>query len=601
MKHNYKIFSTILLLILIFLCLSNTAYARDVVDNLSIDVELLDDGSAIITEVWDTYASIGTENYKTFENLDGASIEYLRVYEDGIEYQDVADWNSNASRTDKAYKSGIKQIGPDSYEIIWGIGDYGRHIYTVEYKINNFVYRYDKSAGVYWKFVGKDFDLPIENLEFRMHRRSGFDYDDVRIWSYGYLGGVYLDKNGSEIYGGSDSRLASYNFFEVKVAMPNDYVPYAEKRSGDIESVWLEEEEMREREDKFERFIDNITTIVITIVFIVGGIAVSYFGIKLIVDIKKYNAKFKLGDEKYFSTPPLDNYLLLHAFAHFRNKKKWSEHLFDAVILQLTLNNNIQVEKINELKDTKSNNIKISFIKEPSIQNNVEYLLYKYMKDAAGADGILEPNEFKKYCERNYMQTNKIYTALEKELLRLLKNDGYVEKSGSNVNPLRIFLLIAVFSPFGPFVIFLFFLYALYSIFFGKLPFTNLPLTDKGFEMYKNITRFKNYLEDYSALVEHSYINAELWDTYMVYASAMGISDKVREEFSKLNPQYIAERQTHYNSHRSVSRTFVSGMKSGMSTYSRKTGSSGGRSGRGGGRSRGGGGGGRGGGGGGRR
>lgn len=195
----------------------------------------------------------------------------------------------------------------------------------------------------------------------------------------------------------------------------------------------------------------------------------------------------------------------------------------------------------------------------------------------------------------------QLETALENELLRLLKNDGYVEKSGSNVNPLGIFLLIAVFSPFGPFIIFLFFLYAIYSIFFGKVPFTNLPLTNKGFEMYKNVTRFKNYLEDYSALVEHSYINAELWDTYMVYASAMGISDKIREEFSKLNPQYIAERQTHYNSHRSVSRIFVSGMKSGMSTYSRKTGSSGGRSGRGGGRSRGGGGGGRGGGGGGRR
>ena len=46
----------------------------------------------------------------------------------------------------------------------------------------------------------------------------------------------------------------------------------------------------------------------------------------------------------------------------------------------------------------------------------------------------------------------------------------------------------------------------------------------------------KNFLLDYSLIDERSHIEVKVWESYLIYAQLLGITDKVNTEFKKLYP-----------------------------------------------------------------
>ena len=64
-------------------------------------------------------------------------------------------------------------------------------------------------------------------------------------------------------------------------------------------------------------------------------------------------------------------------------------------------------------------------------------------------------------------------------------------------------------------------------------------LTKEGREEYKKAYGLKSYIEDYSLMKDRELESTILWDDYLTYAIAFGISNKVTdrfgEEFMKAN------------------------------------------------------------------
>lgn len=65
--------------------------------------------------------------------------------------------------------------------------------------------------------------------------------------------------------------------------------------------------------------------------------------------------------------------------------------------------------------------------------------------------------------------------------------------------------------------------------------------TQEGIELYTNLVKFKNYLEDYSLLSEREVNEVKLWDYYMIYAAMFGISKEVFRNLQKTYPEYASK------------------------------------------------------------
>ena len=132
----------------VLLTLFNTADANSI-NSISMDIFLDDEGNASVTEVWECYATEGTEVYY---NLGNSKITDLIVSDSKGEYTTLSYWDTSGDLEDKAYKCGINKIS-DGVELCWGISEYGYHTYTAKYKISNFVSELTDSQMIYWTLI----------------------------------------------------------------------------------------------------------------------------------------------------------------------------------------------------------------------------------------------------------------------------------------------------------------------------------------------------------------------------------------------------------------------------------------------------------------
>lgn len=63
------------------------------IKEVKITIDIKDDGTAQVTELWKTDICLGTELYHSFENLEENAITNFCVYEDGIKYKQKKEWD----------------------------------------------------------------------------------------------------------------------------------------------------------------------------------------------------------------------------------------------------------------------------------------------------------------------------------------------------------------------------------------------------------------------------------------------------------------------------------------------------------------------------
>jgi len=165
--------------------------ADNKIEQIQMEVFIHDDGSAKVkeTRLVDLYE--GTENYIAFGNLGNAFIENFKVSEDGRAYETVDNWNLDASREEKAFKSGIIETA-EGIELSWGIGEYGQHEYILEYESTNFIKQLNDAQMLYWQFVNSNMDPPPENVSIEIEANENFTQENTSIWMFGHLGAIQL-------------------------------------------------------------------------------------------------------------------------------------------------------------------------------------------------------------------------------------------------------------------------------------------------------------------------------------------------------------------------------------------------------------------------
>lgn len=197
------------------------AAASDI-HSIDIDVTLLEDGSADITEVWDITMTSGTEWYLVQGNLGQIEIQDFTVTDEtGLTYELVDSWDVNASLEEKAGKCGIIDKGNDSYELCFGIGSYGNHQFRVSYRMTNFVKGFDDYCGFNHRFINDKLSSLVDHFTVTIVKPgTSFNTENTKVWAFGHDGSIHV-ADGS-VYAQSNSALVSSDYVNIMCRFPRE-------------------------------------------------------------------------------------------------------------------------------------------------------------------------------------------------------------------------------------------------------------------------------------------------------------------------------------------------------------------------------------------
>ena len=517
-KQKRFILYLVALLFLVFVPQKTVKAAENTLNDLSIHVQLNEDGSARIIEERRVNLKEGTENYIVIGNLGNSDIKDFVVEENGQQYEFVSDWDLDWSRQEKAFKNGIISKS-NGYELSWGIGEYGDHTYTVSYTVTDFIKQTeDEKQILFWRFLNDKTDIPPKQVSVTIEGDIPFSSEDEKIWAYGYEGRIEFEEG--KIHAQSDSSLSKSDYVTILAQFPEGTF-----RTGPA----LDEtfEEIKANADKGSDYgsekglgggkgvVGSVFSFIVkNIVFLIAPIAVLFSFISTIFKLGSKKGRFKRKfKEEYYRDLPYDGPVSDVYYILYTMRVTDFEELLTGYLLKWIYEERLEATQVETGKFFKKEETQMTIQKGPAMEDDLEKQLFSMVIAAAGDDHILEGKEFNKWAANNITKIEQWKKDMQHHSLMKLQEYGYVTVKKKKV-----------------------------LLFFNK---DTHVLTPKGEEMEENIYKFINYLHDFSLMNEHQSINVKLWDKLMIWAGYFGITEQVMEEFKKIYPNYEIESAYH--------------------------------------------------------
>ena len=520
-------------------------------DIQSIDLEATvhEDGSVTIkdTRVFTVYE--GTEHFISLGNLGESELLSYAVYdESGNKLEDIGDWDIKATRKEKAGKYGINHTN-DGFEICFGFGEYGQNKFTIEYTLSNFIFNLeDGKQAFYWSFLNKDMD-PIDqaNLMIRDEMNSTFEYPEVRIWGFGYVGQTeigdnYLRSWTTEPMNGNNY-MVILSIFDIPLYQSINNQPmtsesliekalegasYSGESGNSSDSI--------ENNGFYNNGLNNFKIVdSIFPVFFTFGLFFMIAKILKIKTNKKKRVAYRPSDDiNYYREIPhnsfIDTYVLTDS--NFQD-------VLSAFILKWIFEGRIQEYKDEAGIIFKKEKVNLQIKDFSTIDNEIENELFSMLVKASGNDHMLTEKEFSKYVKSNSKKISSWLKSMETKSEAFLHENKYYKTEIKKILGLSKY---------------------------------NSILTEKGKKLADEIYGFKKYLEEYSLVSERSASEVRLWNDYLIWASYLGIAEKVYKEFEIVNPEYVHNEWNMYYTFsavnafsRSANQSYVSATQSSYS------------------------------------
>lgn len=525
------------LLIIPLMFLSIITVKANNISSIKMDIYIKENGDAFVTEVWNADLEQGTEGYKPYYNLGNSEISDFSVKFNEKIFRNTGNWNVNDSFEEKMYKNGIHYID-NGLELCWGISKYGNNEYTLSYKISNFVRELSDAQMVYWTLIPYEFDQRIDYVYIKVH--SEFQYaDNLDVWGYGTYGApTYVYDGYIEMT--AESGLSSSEYMTLLIKFPLGSFKTSNIHSDESFQTYYDMAEEGsinfENGSKFTVFdmikiIIQVAFWIITLGFIFGKVA----NAPKRISFNKVSKAFE-KDVPNFRDIPCDKNIKKAFFiadAYNLNKKKTD--FLGAILLKWLKEDLISiVETESKILHRKETAIDLRNCKDKL--EGKELSLFNMM-DEASKDGVLEENEFKKWCGNNYSEILKWFDEVLDEERDALVNEQLLEK----VVPEKMKWMKS----------------------------TQYENTVALKEEAIKLKGLKQFLKEFSSIDEKMPIEVKLWDYYLMYAQVFGIADKVAKQFKKLYPEIINDSTYDINNIVFINNICYSGMNSASAAQTR--------------------------------
>ena len=492
------VFSAVLLSL--FVIPFNNSFADTFYKN-TINVRINKDGSADIESIMDFEPSKGTEYFVPVNNLGKSEIVNFKVSEikngKEVPYESLESWNTKKTREEKAKKSGVVKTDK-GYELCFGFGEYQRKTFILRYRVTNFIKLLKDSDMIYWQFVNKGLSAAPGEVKLTITKGEGsFDNTNSKIWAFGNKGTIeFLD---GKIVFNSLTGLTSSNYVTVLVQLNKGDITSGETIDKDFSYY----KDLAFKGSDYTKKADKKSSN--KIFYVAGGIIVAIVVLVKIFGKKKSNG-YQKGDFKgeYYRDIPEKEWWKLSDILEdigFDGQESIIRAYFLKWIQEKILIPVTEEKGLIFKKDTLALKIKSGFNND--FEEKVERKLFAMFAGAAGADGILQENEFSDYLEDTDNQEE--FESIEEDLEELSneyasKNDLF-EKSSK-----------------------------------GKYSHT---YSEKGKEFTAKLVKNYNYLKDFSLLSEREISEIKVWKNLLIYATLYDVADEVEKQLKKLSPEFL--------------------------------------------------------------
>ena len=468
------------------------AAAQNKVHDVDITVTLATDGSAQIREVWDMTLSRGTEVYLGRENLGDIKILDQTVSDEtGETYKTDRYWDTERSFEKKKGHCGLNSIS-NGYEICWGIGEYGHRTYTVDYTLTNLVKSLDDYDMIHYQFYTPN-DFSAEHVKVTL-QKPGFEMDTLtRIWAFGYDG--YIWRENGTVIAESENPLESSHSIIVLMRFDKGVFdsksvqerPFQVVLDRALEGADEPDNPLTKREERLYTILGFLLFMAMVILPFLPLILRKSRQKKA---MKNAFGTLKLNSIDWSRELPYDgdimkSYYVISTRPELKIEKN---SVASAMILRLLQEGCLTAQK--NLDDGKVNiyfNENADFAKV----NHSEERLWSMMYEASGDNHILEDKEFSKWAKGHTSRLIKWTSEVKESGLSGLRSGGFY-KSGQ--------------------------------------------FTDSGQKENRKLIGFKKFLEDTTLIKERTSPEVTLWREYLVFASLIGIADKVAKELKDIDP-----------------------------------------------------------------
>ncbi|MDO5062794.1 MAG: DUF2207 domain-containing protein [Peptostreptococcaceae bacterium] len=489
-------------------CLSTAAYATEKIDSIDIDVLLNDDGSADITQVWDIETNKGTEFYITMSRMGDMQVQDLRVTDEtGREFTFVGkDWDVEGSLEDKAYLCGFHPIS-DGFEMCWGKGSYGRHTYTLQYRLTDLVKSYPDYDGFNTRFVNDQISPDVQSATVTIRfadasKNTRLHEEEVGIWAFGYEGTI-LFENG-KVVAKTDRPIGSSNYLNVMMRFSKELIRPISQGQGTFEE--LKETAFKGSDYKKKTGLRN---------GIIGGLVAATV-LYIILDGKSkafLKRPFRrMGGKSqgagYSRELPMKSNLATTVWTMEKTGEKVHfEDIFHAYLMKLIKDRALQIVPCTD-PDSGAESFEIRFNAGVPIEDENARNLFGLLTDGMGAYNKITERELREHLERSSAIQGRAIGSWMSEVQMnghsnfLIEHDGYEGDDHKLWTRMRI------------------------------------KLRPGGFEDLQQMFDFRKFLKDFTLIEEREVKEVELWDDYLVFATLFGMADRVAKQMRKIDPSF---------------------------------------------------------------
>lgn len=572
---KYVIILVIIFAILGIVLCFNTDQIQ-IMNKLDYNVALNEDGSMNVIETWNVYVKNTGTLFKDFYNtnkypISDISVKNLKTNEQlenlGYEEYHVPEGKYYA-----------EEIRSNVVEIAFGTGkkrSSGNVEFQISYKIDNVINSYKDCQEFYWKFLDKSNGMMCKNITGTIILpRDVNNSENLQVWGHGNINGR-IDKSGTNKVKFKIKNFSAGNMLEVRVVTKEKMFNVDSKQFTMLNGI--QKEETRWAKETNDNIKENRIILIIILLIEVIILLFIFKDIKTYFNINKFGNRIEKRNLEYFrdipredtSTPGEGAFLY-----YFDNNFNWTDgkqsDVLAANILNLCLKGHIAFEK------TLEDNIYISIVKDENALKEDEKEIYYLIKDAIGKKDSIEVKELQDFAKKNYDKYSEHVSSMVKHIKENLYNENIIDRKKEK-------LYNKTYSP-TPSIFAGMFMAAIVFILTSLLPIIDVgylatfgiairnslieiililvpiiamlivleqnrkkargnlyKLTQKGEDEQAEWKGLAKYLKHYSLLNKRGVFDIIIWEKYLVYATAFGISEKVIEELHASYPYVFTE------------------------------------------------------------
>ncbi len=221
--------ATVIFFVVLMLLYPVTAYCSDdrsyYMSSFKVNAQLNGSGDmSVLEEI--TYEFDGSFGgvYRTLKTAGSDGIESIEVYR--VWHGKLFEFERYDSGADRTYQ--LIEEGDGIRLKIFSPAQDESKTFVIKYKVKNVATRYKDVGELYWKFMGHDTEVKIDNFEVRIRLPEGADKEDIKVFGHGPLSGIsqIIDSKNVEL---RVEELPPHNFVEARVLFPPSLIKYSWK------------------------------------------------------------------------------------------------------------------------------------------------------------------------------------------------------------------------------------------------------------------------------------------------------------------------------------------------------------------------------------